>query len=62
MDISRGLRPGSKVCSENMNDLHNFSQGGLEQNEFSPKVNREVFSCALTSNHGHVTCHRVAKN
>ena len=45
IDISRGLRPGSKVCSENMNDLHNLSQGGLEQNEFSPKVNLEVFLC-----------------
>ena len=44
-DISRVLRPGSKVCSENMNDLHNLSQGGLEQNEFSPKVNLEVFLC-----------------
>ena len=60
--ISRGLRPGSKVCSENINDLHNLSQGGLEQNEFSPKVNLARFSCALTSNHGHVTCHRVTKN
>jgi len=44
-EILRGLRPGSKVCSENMNDLHNLSQGGLEQNEFSPKVNLEVFLC-----------------
>ena len=29
---SRGLRPGSKVCSEHMNDWHSFSLGDLEPN------------------------------
>ena len=45
-DISRGLRPGSKVCSEYMNDWKYLSLGDLEQNEFSPKVNLEV-SCDM---------------
>ena len=36
-EISRGLRPGSKVCSENMNDWQYLSLGDLEQNEFFPK-------------------------
>ena len=30
---SRGLRPGSKVCSEHMNDWQYLSLGNLEQNE-----------------------------
>ena len=36
-EISRVLRPGSKVCSENMNDWQYLSLGDLEQNEFFPK-------------------------
>ena len=35
--FSRGLRPGSKVCSEHMNDWQYLSLGDLEQNEFFPK-------------------------
>ena len=34
---SRGLRPGSKVCSEHMNDWQYLSLGDQEQNEFFPK-------------------------
>ena len=41
----RGLRPGSKVCSEHMNDWQYLSLGDLEQNEFFPKVNLEAFFC-----------------
>ena len=33
----RGLRPGSKACSENMNDWQHLLLGDLEQNEFFPK-------------------------
>ena len=40
---SRGLRPGSKVCSEYMNDWQYLSLGDLEQNEFFLKSNLEVF-------------------
>ena len=41
----RGLRPGLKVCSEHMNDWQYLSLGDLEQDEFFPKVNLEVFLC-----------------
>ena len=34
---SRDLRPGSKVCSEHMNDWQYLSQGDLEQTEFFPQ-------------------------
>ena len=49
---SRGLRPGSKVCSEHMYDWQYLSLGDLEQNEFLP-----TSKC----NYGHVTC-PVTKN
>ena len=42
---SRGLKSGSKVCSEHMNDWQHLWLGDLEQNEFSPKVNLDVFLC-----------------
>ena len=35
--VSSGLRPGSKVCSENMTDWPYLSQGYQEQHEFCPK-------------------------
>ena len=35
--FSRGLRLGSKACSENINDWQYLSLGDLEQNEFFPK-------------------------
>lgn len=57
-----GLRPGSKVCAENMMDWPYLSLGYQEQDEFCPiKVNLDWPSCALTVNYGHVTCH-VTKN
>ena len=34
---SRGLRPGSKKCSEHMNNWQYLSSGDLEQNELFPK-------------------------
>ena len=45
--LTQGFKawPGSKVCSEHMNDWQYLSPGDLEQNEFSPKVNLEVFLC-----------------
>ena len=48
---SRGLKPGSKVCLKHMDDWqYNYiSLGVLEQ--------KLRFSCALTLNYGHVTCH-----
>ena len=45
MFLLKGLRAGPKVCSEHMNDWQYLSLGDLEQNEFSPKVNLEVFLC-----------------
>ena len=57
MFLLKGLRPGPKVCSEHMNDWQYLWLGDLEQNEFSPKVNLEVF----LFNYGHLTCH-VTKN
>ena len=45
MFLLKGLRPGSKVCSEHMDDWQYLSLGDLEQNEFSTKVNLEVFFC-----------------
>ena len=41
--FTRGLRPGSKVCSEHMNDWQYLSLGDLEQNEFFLKSNLELF-------------------
>ena len=35
--FSRGLRPGSKMCSEQMNNWQYLSIGDLEQNELFPK-------------------------
>ena len=35
--IARGLRPGSKVCSEHMNDWQYLTLGDLEENEVFPK-------------------------
>ena len=35
--LLRGLRPGSKVGSENKNDWKYLSLGDLEPNEFFPK-------------------------
>ena len=54
---SRGSRPGSKMCSEDINKWQYLSLGNLEQNELFPKINLEVsnLSCALTFNYGHVT-------
>ena len=43
--ISRGLRPGLKVCSEHINDWQYLSLGDLEQDDFFPKVNLKVFLC-----------------
>ena len=43
--FSRGLRPWSMVFSERMNDWRYLSLRDLEQNEFFPKVNLEVFLC-----------------
>ena len=45
--FSKGLRPGSKVCSEHMNDWQYLSLGDLESNKmiFFPKVNLDVFLC-----------------
>ena len=37
MGFSRGLRPGSKVCSEHKNDWQYLSLGDLQQNKFFPK-------------------------
>ena len=37
LSFSEGLRPGSKACSENMNDWQYLSLGDLEQNAFFPK-------------------------
>ena len=34
---SRGLRSGSKMCSENINKWQYLSLGNLEQNELFPK-------------------------
>ena len=34
---TRSLRPGSKVCSDYMNDRQCLTLGDLEQNEFFPK-------------------------
>ena len=36
--VSRGLWPGSKVCSEHMNDWQYLLLGGLKQHEFFPKI------------------------
>ena len=41
--ISRGLRPGSKVCSEHMNDGSIFRQETQNKMKFFPKTNLEVF-------------------
>ena len=35
--VSRGLRPGSKVCSEHMNDWQFLSLGDLELKEIFPE-------------------------
>ena len=39
--FSRGLGPGSKVCSAQMIDWQYFSLGYLEQNELFPKSIRK---------------------
>ena len=57
--FSRGLRPGTKKCSD-INDCQYLSLGDLEQNEFFSKSNLR-FSCALTFNYGHVTYHVTRK-
>ena len=36
--VLMGVCPGSKVCSEHMNDWQYLSIGGLKQNEFFPKI------------------------
>ena len=36
-NVSRVLRPGSKMCSENINKWQYLSLGNLEQNELFPK-------------------------
>ena len=45
--FSRGLRPGSKMCSEQMHNWQYLSPGDLnvEQMNFSPKVSLKVFLC-----------------
>ena len=59
--FSRGW-PGSKVCSEHMNDWQYLSLGDLEQNEFFPKSKSWRFLVPfLTFNYGQVTC-QVTKN
>ena len=40
---SRGLRPGSKMCSENISKWQYLSLGNLEQNELFPKSKSEGF-------------------
>ena len=42
---SRGLRPGSKVCSEHMNDWRHLSLRDLVQREISPPPKMKVFLC-----------------
>ena len=44
---SRGLRPGSKKCSEHMNNWQYLSSGDLEQNELFPKSESWGFLFAL---------------
>ena len=55
-----GLRAGSIVLSERMNDWRYLSLRDLEQNEFFPKVNLKVF-LYLNVNYGLVTCHVTKK-
>ena len=54
MKSSRGLRPGSKVCSEHKHDWQYLSLGDLEPSEFFPKSISWGF---LAFSYGHVTCH-----
>ena len=49
-EYSRGLKPGSKGCSEHMNDWQYLSLGDLDKmNFFSPKENLEIFLCLNVS-------------
>ena len=58
--FSRGLRAGSIVLSERMNDWRYLSLRDLKQNEFFPKVNLKVL-LYLNVNYGLVTCHVTKK-